>query len=62
MMLAGIILFVSGVLIALYPPLLSLIVASLLITCGVITLLIAYQNRKLPEEFKNPILRVFFKL
>jgi hypothetical protein len=61
-MLAGIILLVSGLLIAVYPPLLSLIVASLLITCGIITLLIAYQNRKLPADFKNPILRVFFRL
>jgi uncharacterized membrane protein HdeD (DUF308 family) len=61
-MLAGIILLVCGLLIALYPPLLSLIIASLLITSGVITLLIAYQNRRLPPGFENPILRIFFRL
>ena len=61
-MLAGIILLVSGILIAVYPPLLSLIVASLLITSGVITLIIAYQNRRLPPDFRSPILRVFFRI
>lgn len=61
-MLAGIILLMSGLLIAVYPPLLSLIVASLLITSGIMTLFIAYQNRKAPSEFHSPILRVFFRL
>jgi hypothetical protein len=61
-MLAGVILLVSGLLIAIYPPLLSLIVALLLMASGLITLLIAYQNRRLPPEFQNPILRVFFRL
>ncbi len=61
-MLAGIILLISGLLIAIYPPLLSLIIAALLITCGIITLTIAYQNRKYPPEFQNPILRVFFRI
>lgn len=61
-MLAGVVLLLSGLLIAIYPPLLSLIVASLLMISGFITLLIAYQNRKYPEEFRNPILRIFFRI
>ncbi len=61
-MLGGIILLISGVLIAIYPPLLSLIVATLLIMSGVLTLIVAYQNRRLQREFGNPILRVFFRL
>ena len=59
-MLGAIILIVSGILIALYPPLLSLIVASLFIVTGILVLIIAYQNRKISQQFGNPIVRVFF--
>ncbi len=61
-MIAGIILIISGLLIAIYPPLLSLVIAFLLITSGLMTLLIAYQNKKLAERYQNPILRVFFRI
>ncbi len=61
-MLAGIILILCGLLIAIYPPLLALVIASLLIMSGVMTLLIAYQNRRMYQRYENPILRVFFKL
>ena len=61
-MLAGFILIVSGILIALYPPLLALIIAFLLIMSGVFTLMISYQNRKLAQMYHNPILRVFFRI
>jgi len=61
-MLAGLILILSGVLIAIYPPLLALVVAALLITTGLLTLVIAYQNRKIPEPFRNPVIKVFFQL
>jgi hypothetical protein len=61
-MLAGIVLMISGLLIAMYPPLLSLIVAFLFISSGFLTLLIAYQGRKYPQEFRSPILRLFFRI
>lgn len=59
-MLGGIILLTSGVLIALYPPLLSLIVASLLLVSGILTIVVGYQNRKLQTSYGNPIIRIFF--
>ena len=61
-MLGGIILLLSGILIALYPPLLSLIVASLLILSGILTIIVAYQNRKFRREYGNPIVNVFFRM
>jgi uncharacterized membrane protein HdeD (DUF308 family) len=60
-MLGGIILIISGLLIAIFPQLLSIIIATLLIISGMLTLMVAYQNRKLNREFGNPITRVFFR-
>ncbi len=45
-MIAGILLIICGVLIAVYPPLLALIVASVLIVLGVLTILVAREFRK----------------
>ena len=61
-MLGGIILIIAGVLIALYPPLLSIIVAILLIFLGGIVVAIAYHNRKLQRHFDNPVVELFFRL
>lgn len=61
-MLGGIILLLSGVLIAIYPPLLSLIVALLLIVSGLLSLLVAYQNKRLQREYRNPVISVFFRM
>lgn len=61
-MLAGFILIVSGLLIAIYPPLLALIIASLLIISGLFILLAAYQNKRLYRDYSNPIIRVFFRI
>jgi len=60
-MIAGIILIVAGVLIALYPPLLSLIVASLLIIMGVTVFSIARAYRKGARHHENPIVDLFFR-
>ena len=60
-MLGGIILIISGLLIAIFPQLLSIIVATLLMISGMLTLMVAYQNRQLNREFGNPITRVFFR-
>lgn len=61
-MLAGIIFIVAGILILIYPPLLSIIVATILILLGVIVVSIAYHNRKLRRHFDNPVVELFFKL
>jgi len=61
-MLGGIILIIAGILIAVYPPLLSVIVAVLLILMGWIVVSIAYHNRKLRRHFDNPVVELFFRL
>jgi hypothetical protein len=60
-MLAGIILIVAGVLIAIFPQLLSWIVAGLLIFLGVMLISIANYNRKVSRHYENPIVEVFFR-
>ena len=61
-MLGGVILLLSGVLIAIYPPLLSFIVAILLIVTGTLAIVVAYQNKRLQREYGNPIINVFFRI
>jgi uncharacterized membrane protein HdeD (DUF308 family) len=60
-MLAGIILILAGILIALFPLLLSWIVAILLIALGVVTLAAAYHERKLARHHDNPIVEIFLR-
>lgn len=61
-MLGGIILIFAGILIAIYPPLLSIIVAAVLILMGGVVVAIAYHNRKLRRHFDNPVVELFFRL
>jgi len=60
-MLMGILLIVAGVLIALYPPLLSIIVAALLIFIGISLASIGYYQRKYRRHFENPVVEFFFR-
>jgi uncharacterized membrane protein HdeD (DUF308 family) len=60
-MLAGIILIIAGVLLVIYPPLLSIIVAAVLIFAGVMVVSIARYNRKYQRHFDNPTVEMFFK-
>ena len=60
-MLTEIILIVAGLLIALYPPLLSLIVATVLILFGVLVLMSAYYHRKLQRQGDNPIIELILR-
>ena len=59
-MIAGIILILAGVLLVVYPPLLSIIVASFLILGGVMVISIAHQNRRLQRHFDNRTIDIFF--
>jgi UPF0716 family protein affecting phage T7 exclusion len=59
-MLAGAILIVAGLLLVLYPPLLSIIVAMLLIVAGVLVMRIAHYERKLQRHHRNPTVEFFF--
>ena len=60
-MLAGIILIVAGVLLVIYPPLLSIIVAAFLIFAGIMVVSIARYNRRYQRHFDNPTVELFFK-
>ena len=60
-MFIGIILIVAGLLIAVYPPLLSLIVATLVLLSGVWILITAYYHRKLARRADNPVVEFIFR-
>ena len=60
-MIAGIVLMIAGILLVIYPPLLSLIVAVFLILAGVTVLSIAYQERKLKRHYRNPVIEFFIR-
>ena len=59
-MIAGIILIAAGILLVVYPPLLSIIVAVVLILAGTMALSVAHYNRKVQRHFDNPTVEFFF--
>ena len=61
-MIAGIIFILAGLLIALYPPLLSLIVAFILVFAGVVFIYLSYYYRKVSRKFDSPFMNFFFRL
>jgi len=52
---------VAGILIAIYPPLLSLIVAGVLTFAGMSLVLISYHYKKLARRFENPYVDFFVR-
>lgn len=60
-MVIGIALIFAGVLIAIYPPLLSLIVALLLIFSGSFLVLSSYRLKKLKRNFPNSYFDFFIR-
>ena len=60
-MFPGVILIAAGVLIAIYPPLLAIVVAAVLIGLGAMLLAVGYYHRKLQRHFDNPAVEVFFR-
>jgi drug/metabolite transporter (DMT)-like permease len=60
-MIAGIVLILAGVLLIVYPPLLSIIVAAVLIFTGIMVLSIANYNRKHQRHYENPTIELFFR-
>ena len=61
-MFIGIILIICGILIALYPPLLSMIVAALLVIMGIFVLMLAHSFKKAAKSFNDPILDLFMRM
>jgi UPF0716 family protein affecting phage T7 exclusion len=60
-MTAGIVLILAGILLIVYPPLLSIIVAALLIFAGAMAISITRYNRKHERHFENPTVDIFFR-
>ena len=53
-MVTGILLILAGILLVIYPPLLSIIVALFLILSGAMVISIARYNRRHQRHFENP--------
>ena len=60
-MLTGIVLLLAGILIALYPPLLSIIVASVLIALGLLLAVSAWYHRRRHRGGDNPIIELILR-
>lgn len=61
-MISGIILILCGILIAIYPPLLSLVVAALLVSAGTMIFMVGYRYKKTAQKFDDPFLDFFMKM
>ncbi|MDI6615148.1 MAG: hypothetical protein QME27_00420 [Syntrophaceae bacterium] len=60
-MILGIVFICAGVLIAVYPPLLSIIVASVLILIGIGITSFSYRLKKTQRRSDDPFLDFFFR-
>ena len=60
-MIAGVVLIFAGILLMVYPPLLSIIVAAFLLLSGVMALSVARHNRRFERHFDNPAIDIFFR-
>ena len=60
-MFIGIILILAGILIAIYPLLLSIIVATLLISIGLTFMLISYRFKRMHKHFSDPFADFFLR-
>jgi len=61
-MIAGITFIIAGILIAVYPQLLSLIAAFLLILIGVFFIALNSYYRRVSRQFDDPFMNFFFRL
>jgi len=60
-MAIGVFFILAGILIALYPPLLSIIVAAVLIFIGAGAVSVGYRVRKMQKRFDDPFIDFFFR-
>ena len=60
-MFLGIMFIIAGFLIAVYPPLLSLIVAGLLFFIGIVLVSISYHYKKMSKHMDNPFMDFFIR-
>lgn len=61
-MLLGIILILSGLLIAAYPPLLSIIVATLLFMAGCIIFYLSWRYKQTAKKIDDPFIDFFMRI
>lgn len=61
-MVLGIVLMFCGVMIALYPPLLAIIVAVLLFMAGSFVFIMSYRYKKMSKKINDPFLDFFMKM
>lgn len=61
-MILGVVFILAGIFIAVYPQLLSLIVAFILIFAGISFISMGYYYRKISRRFDDPFLNFFFRL
>lgn len=60
-MVFGFFLIFTGILIAVYPPLLSLFIAFLLITAGIFLIFLSYSYKKIARTSDDPMMRFFIR-
>ena len=60
-MIAGIFLIICGLLIAFYPPLLAIIIAVVLVSIGVVTIMIAYSFKKQGAKRSSEVIEFIFR-
>lgn len=60
-MILGIFLIIAGILIAIYPPLLSIIVATVLILAGITLTSISYHFKRIHKRFEDPFIDFFIR-
>ena len=60
-MSAGILLIIAGILLVLFPPLLAIIVATVLVLAGASLVAVAWYERKLQRHYQNPTIEFFFR-
>ena len=59
-MIIGILFIMAGVMIELYPPLLSMIVAAIFLFVGISLISISYHYKRLSQRVNNPYVDFFF--
>ncbi len=60
-MLLGIMFLLAGILIAIYPPLLSFVVAGMLIFIGISLISISYHYKRMSKHVDNPFVNFFIR-
>jgi hypothetical protein len=60
-MLLGVMFLLAGILIAIYPPLLSFVVAGMLIFIGISLISISYHYKRMSKHVDNPFVDFFIR-